>query len=282
MSTLQHATRIGLLMAGASALLGGRFATPRPISPTDFVTSTARADRAQSLDGRRLPGDRPPAPSAGNRRGPSRPRWRRSGLVGARGAGTLLRVRSAPGHPDVSPRPRVLREQAAWLACVLALLNPIIGYVVVNVLSESTFLLWWTFGLWGAVRFLREGRFFWLPLAIGFGALAYLTRPEGMLLPAAIVADLVAAADAAGDPDQLAPMVAVHGFPGEGSFSWSGPYIAMKGGLGTKPGIARVLGWRRGRTPWGWSVSTAPRRRDDGGGLQGRHGPDDQGLPRWR
>ena len=36
-------------------------------------------------------------------------------------------------------------EQTAWLACVLAIANPIIGYVVVNVLSESTFLLWWSF-----------------------------------------------------------------------------------------------------------------------------------------
>ena len=82
-------------------------------------------------------------------------------------------------------------EQTAWLACVLSIVNPIVGYIVVNVLSESTFLLWWSFGLWGAVRFLRDGRFLWLPPAIGFGALAYLTRPEGMLLPAALTATLL-------------------------------------------------------------------------------------------
>ena len=38
-------------------------------------------------------------------------------------------------------------ERAAWLACVLVIVNPIVGYIVVNVLSESTFLLFWCFGL---------------------------------------------------------------------------------------------------------------------------------------
>jgi hypothetical protein len=116
------------------------------------------------------------------------------------------------------------------------------GSIVVNVLSESTFLLWWTFGLWGAARFFREGRFVWLPIAIGFGALAYLTRPEGMLLPAAVVLTLL-----------LLPMLPVTrinwprwwralAFLAAGLVLLVGPYVAVKGGLGTKPAIARVLG----------------------------------------
>ena len=49
------------------------------------------------------------------------------------------------------------------------------------------------FGFWCAVRFLAGGRFGWLPAAIGLGGLAYLTRPEGMLLPAASATTLLIA-----------------------------------------------------------------------------------------
>ena len=132
--------------------------------------------------------------------------------------------------------------RAAWLACLLVVVNPIIGYIVVNVLSESTFLVFWSFGLWAAVRFLREGRLPWLAPAIGFGALAYLTRPEGMLLPAALTVTLL-----------IQPLLQAR------NLNWSrwrrvvacslggivllaGPYMTLRGGVATKPGIARVLG----------------------------------------
>ncbi len=133
-------------------------------------------------------------------------------------------------------------SRAAWLACVLTIANPIVGYIIVNVLSESTFLLWWTFGLWASLRFLREGRFLWLPLATIFGALAYLTRPEGMLLPLALAATLL-----------ILPLLRVTrinwprwwralAFLVCGLVLLVGPYIALKGGLGTKPPVARILG----------------------------------------
>ena len=103
-------------------------------------------------------------------------------------------------------------------------------------------MLFWTWGLWTAVRYLREGRFAWLPPTIGFGVLAYLSRPEGMLLPLAMVAALV-----------LLPLhrsTRIHwprwwyavGFLVIGSVVTVGPYMVMKGGPGTKPAIARVLG----------------------------------------
>ena len=82
-------------------------------------------------------------------------------------------------------------EGAAWLACLLVIINPLSSYIVVNVLSESTFLLPWTFGLWAAIRFLRDGRLAWLLAAIGFGVAAYLTRPEGLLLAVALFATLL-------------------------------------------------------------------------------------------
>jgi hypothetical protein len=133
-------------------------------------------------------------------------------------------------------------ETTAWVGCVLVYANPVVAYVAVNVLSESTFLLFWLWGLWAAVRFLREGRFYWLPPAIAFGALAYLTRPEGLLLHLALVAALVLLPLhrvtriywprwwAAVALLVLGPAVLV------------GPYVAVKGGLGTKPAVARVIG----------------------------------------
>jgi len=81
--------------------------------------------------------------------------------------------------------------RSAWLVCLLGVTNPTIAVVFVNVLSESTFLVWWTFGLWASVRFLNQGRFTWLVTAIAFGILAYWTRPEGLLLPIALVATLL-------------------------------------------------------------------------------------------
>ncbi len=133
-------------------------------------------------------------------------------------------------------------EATAVLGCALVFVNPITSYIGVNVLSETTFLLFWTWGLWAAVRFLREGRFYWLPPAIGFGALAYLTRPEGLLLHLALVATLL--------------LLPVHRVTRIYWPRWSaalallvvgpallvGPYVALKGGLGTKPAVARVIG----------------------------------------
>jgi hypothetical protein len=133
-------------------------------------------------------------------------------------------------------------ETTAWVACVLAIANPIIGYIVVNVLSESTFLFWWTFGLWGAVRFLRDGRLIRLPAAIGFGALAYLTRPEGMLLPAALTATLLILPLVRATRISRPRWLRVGAFVIGGLLLLAGPYMTLRGGVATKPGIARVLG----------------------------------------
>ena len=132
-------------------------------------------------------------------------------------------------------------EKAAWLASLLVIVNPVVDSSLVNVLAESTFLVWWTAGLDGAVRFLREGRFFWLPPALDWG-LAYLTRPEGLLLPLALVASLLlmplSRATRINWPRYWRAMALVGG----GLAVLVGPYIALEGGLGTNPAIARVLG----------------------------------------
>jgi hypothetical protein len=133
-------------------------------------------------------------------------------------------------------------EKTAWLACVLAASNPIIGYVVVNVLSESTFLLWWTFGLWTAVRFLREMRVAWLAATIVFAGLSYLTRPEGMLLPAALIGTLLFLPLFSATRDNRGGRWRCIAFVLASLTLLAGPYMALKGGLGTKPGVARILG----------------------------------------
>src|SRR5262249_37524279 len=76
-------------------------------------------------------------------------------------------------------------------ACLLGYAVPLTGHVFADTLSESTFLLFWLWGLWGAVRFLRTGAPGWVPLIVAASGLAYLTRPEGLLLPAALVATLI-------------------------------------------------------------------------------------------
>jgi hypothetical protein len=132
--------------------------------------------------------------------------------------------------------------QSAWLACLFVSVNPIVDDIVVNVLSESTFLLWWTFGLWCAIRFLRDGRFLWLPPTICLGGLAYLTRPEGMLLPAALAAVLLISPLFRVTRIQWPRWWRAVAFMAAGPAILVGPYMAIKGGVGTKPGIARILG----------------------------------------
>lgn len=136
----------------------------------------------------------------------------------------------------------LLGDRAAWLACALLPANPVIGSVVVNAISESTFLLAWTWGLWAAVKYLRDGRFLWLPIALGFGALAYLGRSEGLLLPASILATLALVPLRRSTRINWPRWWAAVGFVVVGSAVVVGPYMAAKGSLISRPGVARVLG----------------------------------------
>ena len=131
---------------------------------------------------------------------------------------------------------------AAWLAVVLSFLVPLTGHVMADALSESLFLLFFFWGVWTSLRFLKEGIFPWLPPTIGFAALAYWVRPEGLLLPAAMVATLA-----------LIPLMpstrmlwprwwAAVAFLVIGPTCLIAPIIATKGGLSTKPAVGRVLG----------------------------------------
>jgi hypothetical protein len=136
----------------------------------------------------------------------------------------------------------IFGDGSAWLGCALVMANPLLGGIVANVLSESSFLLFWTCGLWAAVRFLREGRFVWLPLALAFGVLAFFSRPEGLLLPMAIVIALALLPLSRSTRINWPRWWGAVGFLMVGLVILAGPYMAVKGRLGTKPGIARVLG----------------------------------------
>jgi Dolichyl-phosphate-mannose-protein mannosyltransferase len=162
--------------------------------------------------------------------------WQRAALLFSFASAVLLVI------PIYLLGREIFGEDAAFPGVVLVMANAVVGSLVVNVLSETSFLLWWSFGLWAAVRFLRDGRFLWLPLAVGFGALSYLTRPEGILLPVALAFTMLIL------PLQRATRInwqrwwwAIMLVAG-GALLFSGPFVAIKGGLGTKPGIARVLG----------------------------------------
>ena len=162
--------------------------------------------------------------------------YQRAGQAAAIVAGVLLVV------PLYLVSCEVFGPTGAWLACVLSYFVPLTGHVFADTLSESTFLLFWTWGLWAAIRFLREGTFAWLPPMIGFSGLAYLSRPEGLLLPAAVVASLFAMPILRSTRLNWPRWWAAIGFLVLGPACLIGPYVAAKGGLGTKPAIARVLG----------------------------------------
>jgi hypothetical protein len=242
-SLLQHGVRVFLLMAGAAGLFGWlnyhsevTFADGlRGIQQAEAIDAGAWADGViRSVDHPLHPITIAAVHRVIGGTGPVS--WQRA-AQGASILGAVLLV-----IPVYLLGLEVYGPPTAWLGALLVVGNPVVGHVVTNVLGESTFLLFWTSGLWAAVRFLREGRFVWLPLTIGFGALAYLARPEGMLLPLALVATLLLL------PLHRATRIywprwwAAVGFLILGSFCLVGPYIAIKGGIGTRPAIARLIG----------------------------------------
>jgi 4-amino-4-deoxy-L-arabinose transferase-like glycosyltransferase len=206
-----------------------------------YIAQAQRIDRGALVEGLFRSVDHPayPLAIAGAHRalgGEGPESWQRAAQAAAILSGILLIV------PLYLVAAELFGGASAWLAVLLSLGVPLVGDVLADTMSEGTFLLFWTWGLWAALRFLKRGGFGWLPPAIGFGALAYLSRPEGLLLPAALVATLA-----------LMPLLrstrlnwprwwAAVGLLIIGPAVLVGPYVAVKGGLGTKPAIARLLG----------------------------------------
>ena len=162
--------------------------------------------------------------------------WQAAGQAAAVVAGVLLVV------PIYLLALEMFGSQSAWLACLLFYMVPLTGHVLADVLSEGTFLVFWTTGCWAALRFLRHGSPLWLIASIAMAALAYLTRPEGALLPVALAGTLTLLV--------LFPPLRLP-WPAwrrailllvVGPLLLAGPYVVAKGGIGTKPAVARLLG----------------------------------------
>jgi len=240
---VQHLTRVALLMAFAAAQLGwGLCHTEATFADGLRYIHQAEQIGSGSWTSSLITGIDHPLHPLGIRavhhllNGTSPDSWQRAALVLCFACAVLLVI------PIYLVTLDLFGERAAWLACVLVIVNPIVGYIVVNVLSESTFLLFWCFGLWGAVRFLREGRLRWLAPAMGFGALAFMTRPEGMLLPAALTAALLIQPFLQARNRNWSRWRRVVACSLGGIVLLAGPYMTLRGGVATKPGIARVLG----------------------------------------
>ena len=248
---IKHVYLIIILMAGSILWLGWVIKHSEPDSSVGlrYIHQAERIDGGRWHDGLVGGIDHPLHPlgiAAVHRLlgGDGPASWQRAALVLCFASVVLLVI------PVYLLALELFGERTAWLAALLVVPNSVVGSIVVNVLSEGTFLLLWTFGLWAAVRFLREGRFLWLPPAIGFGALAYLTRPEGMLLPVALTATLLVL--------PIVPTTRINwprwwgavAFVLGGLVFLAGPSIILKGGVGTTPAIARVLGLAQRSQPF--------------------------------
>ncbi len=240
---MNHAHRMLLLLAGSALLLGWVIKHSEPTSSIGlrYIEQAQQVERGGWGDVLYTGIDHPLHPlliASAHRLfdGQSPASWQRAALLCAFVSTVLLVI------PVYLLALELFGPGSALLGAVLVIANAVTGSIVVNMLSETSFLLWWSFGLWAAVRFLKEGRFAWLPLAIGFGALAYLTRPEGILLPMALALAMLILplqrTNRINWPRWWGAIMLVLG----GALLCSGPYAAIKGGLGTKPGIARVLG----------------------------------------
>ncbi|WP_165071777.1 glycosyltransferase family 39 protein [Paludisphaera rhizosphaerae] len=169
--------------------------------------------------------------------------WQRAAVSASFGAVVLMIIPLYLAGRDL------FGDRAAWLGCVLFVFSPIVSSLVVNVLSESTFLLMWAWGLWASVRFLREGHTRWLPAAAGFGVLAYLTRPEGLLLPASLLATLLVIPLHHATRINWPRWRRATGLLGLGAIALAAPYVAATGSVTVRPGPARVLGLEAASAP---------------------------------
>jgi hypothetical protein len=130
----------------------------------------------------------------------------------------------------------------AWIACLFVYIVPFNPHVLADALSESTFLLFWSIGTWSSLRLLRTARLPWLVSVVIASALAYLTRPEGLVILLSLVATFL-----------VIPFWRSLEFPVAqarwallllivGGLAAAGPFMVLKGGISSKPSMSRLLG----------------------------------------
>ena len=238
-----HLTRVVLLMVAAAGWLAWKADRAAIV----FADSIRYINQARQLDG----GDAahaifhaidhpayPIAVAAAHRMlgGTGPESWQVAGQAASVVAGVLLVV------PLYLVAAEMVGGSVAWLAVVLSFLVPVTGQVMGDALSESWFLLFFFLGVWTAIRFLKAGSFGWLPPTVSLAALAYWVRPEGILLPAALVATLAVIPLLRSTRLVWPRWWAAVGFLVIGPGLLVAPIIASKGGISTKPAVGRVLG----------------------------------------
>jgi hypothetical protein len=235
--------RLGLLIVAASILLGW-LATHTSIFYTDglrYISQAKTIDQGSLTQGLVRSVDHPVYPLAivavhqllGD---PSPQGWQRAAQIAAVMAGVLLVI------PVYLIALELFGASTAWLACLLVYLVPYSGHVLADALSEGTFLLFWSIGAWAGLKLLRTGRLAWLVPVVVATALAYLTRPEGLVILMSLVAALVVLTFR---PSLEFPAAAGRWALGlllVGSLAAAGPFMLLKGGISSKPSISRLLG----------------------------------------
>ncbi|MFI5458026.1 MAG: ArnT family glycosyltransferase [Isosphaerales bacterium] len=250
MTPKQHWWRLGLLMIGAAALLGWLTAHTEILSADGprYIAQAKTIDQGAWTNGLVRSVDHPVYPlaiSAVHRLiGGNRPDdWQKAAQLAAAFAGVLLAI------PTYLIALELFGPSSAWLACLLIYLIPSNGHILADALSESTLLLFWSFAVWSSLRLLRTGRPAWLFLVVLSSLLAYLTRPEGLVVPGSLFATLILLRPLS---SVLRPSESL-GFPEPcrrwalgllmvGSLIAAGPFMLMKGGISSKPAMSRLLG----------------------------------------
>ena len=243
MSRLQHGLLIVFLMAAAGALLVWKTSRTAIIFADGlrYIRQAKVIESDSIVDGLFDAVDHPAYPLAiswahGLEGGEDPLDWQHAAQMASVVAGILLVI------PLYLVAVELVGPRTAWMALVLAFIAPLLSNVLADALSEGTFLLFWLWGLWSGLRFLRDGRFAWLLPMLLAAALAYFTRPEGLLLPVAMVATLLMLPILPATRLKWSRWWVAIGVLVIGPILVVGPYMVHKGGLGTKPAIARFIG----------------------------------------
>ena len=162
--------------------------------------------------------------------------WQRAAQLAAAAAGILLVI------PLYLIALELFGSSSAWLACLLIYLVPYSGHVMADALSEGTFLLFWSFGVWASLKLLRTGRLAWLLPVVVASVLAYLTRPEGLVILLSLVAALVVLTFRPALEFPASTRRRALGLLLVGSLAAAGPFVLLKGGISSKPSMSRLLG----------------------------------------
>ncbi len=243
MAPKQHFWRLGWMTIGATFLLGWLIAHTEILFADGlrFIAQARTIDQGAWTKGLVRSVDHPVYPiaivAAHRLIGGNSPYdWQMAAQLAAASAGVLLVV------PIYLIALELFGSSTAWLATVLIYLVPFNGHLLADALSESTLLLFWSSGVWSSLRLLRSGRLTWLFAVVLSSVLAYLTRPEGLVVPVSLVATFMVL--------PFVPSIAlpttrrwwILGALFVGCLIAAGPFMLLKGGISSKPSVSRLLG----------------------------------------